>query len=209
MKFENTSVYNFENAIRGMRNALSSWDRSDSWASDFTEDKKDGFVFGNKDLELAQKLIKAGSPHCKFLRQIFISADISAPRYIWAEYDTYKVGTTANSCSTIHTIMKTPITINLFEVDDDYEYRKAYWNVALDYMEQLRQLYNETKDIKYFRALKQALPESFIQMRTCTMNYENVRNMVQQRKNHKLKEWSEDFINWAKSLPYAEELIFI
>lgn len=200
MKFENTQVYNLDGALRGMRNPLQSWDRSDSrWEGD-------KYIIGENDLILANKLIKAGGEHRKFLRQIFVSVDITAPRYIWQEWSTYKVGTTENSESTMHTAMKQPITIDMFEVDkygDENIYNS--WQCTLNTLNDLRDKYNLTKDIEYFRAFKQKLPEGFLQMRTCTMNYENIYNMRRQRKNHKLSEWKVDFMNWSDGLPYADE----
>lgn len=210
MKFEYTEVFNFEGAIRGMRNPLNSWEKSDSkyyW-------EKDSFVVGKNDLKLAQKLIKAGSEHRKFMRQIFVSVDITAPLYWWKEFDTYKVGTTSNSCSTMHKLVDTPITRECFEMGDFAENldtdNEDHWehNVIWS-LEYLRQRYIETEDKRYWKELIRLLPESWLQRRTITMNYEVVLNMIHQRKNHKLTEWSVDFINWAKSLPYAKELLFI
>ena len=200
MKFENTQVYNLDGALRGMRNPLQSWDRSDSrWEGD-------KYVIGENDLILAKKLINAGGEHRKFLRQIFVSVDITAPRYLWHEWSTYKVGTTENSESTMHTAMKNPITIDMIEVDE-YGDEDVYnaWQYTLCTLNDLRDRYNSTKDIKYFRAFKQMLPEGFLQKRTCTMNYENIYNMRNQRKNHKLSEWKVDFMNWSDELPYANE----
>ena len=203
---------------------MDSWDKSDSfYGCENSSEHKIGkcencfydiecnnlyriFNIGLNDLELAQRLIKAGNEHAKFLRQIFVSVDISAPRYWWSEFDTYKIGTTANSCSTMHKISAYPITKEMFEIDTNMT-EDTYWNIVIDHLESLRQKYNETNDIKWFRYLKQELPESFIQKRTVTLNYAVIRNMYLQRKNHRLKEWSINFINWIKSLPYAKELI--
>lgn len=201
MKFERTAVFNLENALRGMRNPLNSWARSDS------EWDGDDYVIGENDLSLAKRLISGGTEHRKFLRQIFISVDITAPIYWWSEYDTYKVATTANSTSTMHTLSKFPICRDMFETDDMPE-EDAYWDAVIAHLEGLRVKYNETKDYRYFRLMKQELPSSFRQTRTCTLNYETVRSMVRQRKNHRLKEWSTDFIAWAKTLPYADEMLF-
>lgn len=201
MKFENTEVFNFEGALRGMRNPMDSWNKSDSqWGLD-------GFEIGENDMKLMKSLVIGGSEHRKYLRQIFVSVDITAPRMWWCEYDTFKIGTTANSCSTMHTIMKKPITQDMFSVDHNDDYlTNLHWTRTLEYLNYLREVYNETKNILYFRLLKEALPESFLQKRTCTLNYENVFNMRGQRKNHKLKEWSVDFINWSDGLPYASEI---
>ena len=222
MKFENTEVFNFEGALRGMRNPLESWDKSDS-GEELEEHfgySINKYVIGKNDLELAQRLIKAGSEHRKFLRQIFISVDITAPLYWWKEFDTYKVGTVANSTSTMHKLTSIPITKDCFEMDDfekveidclsQYvETTMDWWDYVITACEYLRQKYNETKDKRYWKELIRLLPESWLQKRTITMNYENILNMVHQRRNHKLTEWSKSFIEWAKTLPYAEELIFV
>lgn len=222
MKFEHTEVFNFENALRGMRNPLDSWDKSDSGYGCYNtfEDNRlcnncgfnpnwcgnaPCYLIGENDLKLARRLIKAGCEHRKFLRQLIISVDISAPRYFWSEADTYSIGITKNSCSTMHTLTKNTITEDMFEIDDIDEFDSN----LISHLDTLRCLYNQTKDIKYFRKLKQLLPESFIQKRTVTINYENILNMINQRKNHRLKEWSVDFINWTKLLPYANELLFL
>ena len=216
MKFENTEVFNFQGAFRGMRNPMSSWDKSDS-GEEFEEHfgySLCKYIIGKNDLELAQRLIKAGSEHRKFLRQIFVSVDITAPLFFFKEMDTYKVGTVANSTSTMHKLASTPITKECFEMDDyETELRKInlplIWSGLIFNLETLRKLYNETKDKRYWKELIRLLPESWLQKRTVTMNYENVLNMVHQRRNHKLTEWSKSFIEWAKTLPYAEELIFV
>jgi len=170
---------------------------------------------GPNDMDLAQRMIKAGTPNDKFLRQIFVSVDITAPLYIWKELDTYKVGTTANSTSTMHKLASTPITLNCFEIGDysptkegmNYEFHQEI-NHFIDRLELLRKKYLETKDIKYWKELIRWLPESWLQTRTWTANYAVLRNVVHWRKNHKLKyEW-DSFIQWCKTLPYAEELIF-
>lgn len=221
MKFENTDVYNFENAIRGMRNPMNSWNKSDSGFGCDGElcsicmFKPDGcnttpeFILGENDLDLAQRLIKGGSEHGKWLRQVFISVDITAPLFWWKECDTYKVGTTANSTSTMHKLSTTPITIDCFETDDmdDSVALVGIANTFIEDLEKCRLKYLETKDKKYWKELVRWLPESWLQTRTWTANYEVIRNIVHQRQGHKLTEWA-SFIEWAKSLPYAEELIF-
>lgn len=217
MKFEKTEVFNFEGALRGMRNPLESWNNSDS-RYDWEEHvgySACKYVIGRNDLQLAQTLIKAGSEQRKFMRQIFVSVDITAPLYWWKEFDTYKVGTVANSTSTMHKLASTPITRECFEMDDfenvtavDISVKNVLASLITD-LEELRQKYNETKDKRYWKELIRLLPESWLQTRTVTMNYENILNMIKHRKNHKLTEWSESFINWTKSLPYAEELLFI
>ncbi len=190
-----------------MRNPLDSWEKGDSdfQYGNHTKFKYSDFL-GENDLDLAQRLIKAGSEHSKFLRMIFVSVDISAPRYWWSEFDTYKIGTTANSCSTMHKIGAYPITKEMFEIDKNIT-ENTYWDIVINHLESLRQEYAETRNIKWLRYLKQELPESFIQKRTVILNYAVIRNMYQQRKNHRLKEWSTDFIEWVESLPYVKELI--
>jgi len=211
MKFELTEVWGFKHAIRGMRNPLESWDKSDSI---FENSIQCFSVLGENDLNLMQRLIKAGSEHRKFMRQIFVSVDITAPLYWWKEFDTYKVGTVANSTSTMHKLASTPITLDCFETDDveileelNYEV-SCWWGELVSWLEKLRQKYNETKDKRYWKELIRLLPESWLQKRTVTMNYENILSMIHQRKGHKLTEWSKDFIEWAGSLPYAKELLF-
>lgn len=218
MKFENTQIFNFAGAIRGMRNPMNSWDKSDSYYGN-NEIGLESYVIGKNDLELMQKLIKAGSEHRKFMRQIFVSVDITAPLYWWKEFDTYKVGTVSNSTSTMHKLASTPITMDCFEMDDfdDVFYKdkgfdistKMIWKAICWDLEQIRQEYNKTKDKSYWKELIRLLPESWLQTRTVTMNYENLLNIYHQRKNHKLTEWSKSFIEWVKNLPYAEELICI
>ena len=219
MKFENTEVWGFEHAIRGMRNPLESWNKSDShydieevMVDEEVVLERGKYIIGSNDLQLAQTLIRAGSEHRKFLRQIFVAVDITAPLYFFKELDTYKVGTVANSTSTMHKLASTPITIDCFEMGDftpliDNFKIDLSWQTIMTYLEQLRQRYNETKDKRYWKELIRLLPESWLQKRTITMNYENILNMYQQRKNHKLTEWSKSFCNWVKTLPYAEELI--
>ena len=218
MKFEKTEVWGFEHAIRGMRNPLESWKKSDSiilMEQDENNDFREVAKICKNDLGLMQKLIKAGSEHRKFMRQIFVSVDITAPLYWWKEFDTYKVGTVSNSCSTMHKLARTPITRDCFEMDDfenvsdidTFGFVSDWWYNNIYYLEELRQKYNETKDKRYWKELIRLLPESWLQKRTITMNYENLLNMYQQRKKHKLTEWSKSFCDWVKTLPYAEELI--
>ena len=212
MLFENTEVFNFNGAFRGMRNPKESWNKSDSSYDIVYKD----FYLGDNDLKLAQTLIKAGSEHRKFMRQIFVSVDITAPLYWWKEFDTYKVGTVSNSCSTMHKLASTPITIDCFEMDDFTPFIDNFkidlsWRTIVSYLEQLRQKYNETKDKRYWKELIRLLPESWLQKRTITMNYENLLGICSkgQRRFHKLTEWSVDFIQWARNLPYAQDLLFI
>ena len=219
MKFENTEVWGFEHAIRGMRNPLESWNKGDShydieevMVDEEVVLERGKYIIGSNDLQLAQTLIRAGSEHRKFLRQIFVAVDITAPLYFFKELDTYKVGTVANSTSTMHKLASTPITIDCFEMVyftpliDNFKIDLS-WQTIMTYLEQLRQRYNETKDKRYWKELIRLLPESWLQKRTITMNYENILNMYRQRKNHKLTEWSKSFCDWVKTLPYAEELI--
>ena len=168
---------------------------------------------GPNDMDLAKRLIAGGPEHRKFLRQIFISVDITAPLYWWKEFDTYKVGTCANSTSTMHKLASTPITINCFEIDD-YNSLFLENNVPgigpedfISYLESLRQKYNETKDKRYWKELIRWLPEGWLQTRTVTMNYENLRTICHQRQGHKLTEWAQ-FVEWAHGLPYSTPLIF-
>lgn len=223
MKFENTEVWGFEHAIRGIRNAWESWDKSDS-----QKDGSGNFIIGTKDMELAQKLIRAGSTHRKFMRQIFVSVDITAPLYWWKEFDTYKIGTTANSTGTMSKLSMTQITLKCFEMDDYNEQsvmsdglkqNTTYmWEKVIESCEKLRVRYLITKDKKYWKELIRILPESWLQKRTVTMNYENILSICSkdQRRNHKLNEWSgidnpnlPNFVSWAHTLPCAKDLIFL
>ena len=240
MNFKNTEVFNFEGAIRGMRNPLNSWDKSDSFQCDNKEcyfercpeynkaiieencDKIGKYIIGEKDLGLAKNLIKFGPEHAKFLRQIFISVDITAPLYWWKEADTYKVGTTANSTSTMHKLTAKPFERSDFEFDEGSELiikdghgiknlKETYDNYIDEilYMcNELRNNYLLTKDKCYWRALVQILPNAYLQTRTWTANYAILRNIYFQRKNHKLKEWHQ-FCDWIKTLPYSKELIIL
>ena len=274
MKFNNTAVYNFEGAFRGMRAPMESWDRSDSffgivnmeydfpeteisdlwidvenierrergweelshemenyneyydrceeierWLMDNGKLYEDGdyaivAFLGPNDLDLAQRLVTAGDEHAKFMRQILVSVDITAPIYWWKEFDTYKVGTVANSTSTMHKLASTSITLDCFETDD-YQLQLPIYatetindenNHLINYLEELRLMYLDTKDIRYWKELIRWLPESWLQTRTITMNYANLKNMYNQRKGHKLSEWH-SFCKWIDTLPYSNELI--
>ena len=279
MKFENIKTYNFESALKGMRNPLESWNKSDSFfglinieedehdyevaetwvqatkdpnypetyskaSSDLTDDYdrwllKNGLLeidfdnqianvafIGLNDMDLAKRLIKAGPEHRKFLRQIIVTVDITAPLFWFKEFDTYKIGTTANSTSTMHKLTSKPITLDCFEVGDYNEEKATYNrdgqdyifpNMLIEYLEELRYQYITTKDKRYWKELVRWLPESWLQTRTVTMNYENIRTMIKQRKGHKLVEWSktdgidselDSFIKFAKYLPYADDFLF-
>jgi hypothetical protein len=277
MKFENIRVYNFEHALRGMRNPKNSWKLSDSmfgiaeWDNAYTCAKETAYTWayfltpegqdvdmnlvdeklewleknhrlhidedyvefaciGPKDMRLAKALISGGSEHRKFLRQIMVTVDITAPLYWWKEFDTYKVGTTANSTSTMHKITSKPITLDCFEIDDyddslhigmtstgDPYNVGIFTEDFIDFLENLRLKYLETNDKAYWKELIRWLPEGWLQTRTVTMNYENLLSMVHQREHHKLTEWSgssdsfvhESFIKFARSLPYADDFIFV
>lgn len=238
MKFEKTEVWGFEHAIRGMRNPLESWDKSDSlFCCHKTTDEEckkcslyndeeqcrrtirfqqetniSFYIIGKNDIALMQKLVRAGSEHRKFMRQIFVSVDITAPLYWWKEFDTYKVGTVSNSTSTMHKLTSTPITMDCFECGE--------WipENTIKNLEGMRNCYNETKNKTVWKKLIVNLPESWLQKRTIIMNYENILNMYKQRciYPHKLNEWSgrdnsnvPNFKSWVESLPYAKELICI
>lgn len=228
IKFEKVDVWGFEHAIRGMRNPMNSWERSDSYSAvdcgkcgivereGFCNPKEhdcsqfETYEIGQNDYDLMARLIKGGSEHRKFLRQIFVSVDITAPLYWWKEFDTYKVGTTANSQSTMHKIHSKPIELSDFSIDD-FEINNegiyledCFINVIAD-CEMLRQRYMETKDKRYWRGLVQLLPDSYNQKRTLTMSYENLLNMLKQRKAHKLDEWRE-FCDWIFTLPNSHIL---
>ena len=202
LKAERIEVMNFHNAIRGARNPMNSWAKSDS-----SYDESGNFIFGENDLSLAVRLRKAGSDHRKFLRQIFVTVDITAPMYWWKEYDTYKVGTVANSTSTMHKITSAPFDISQFSCDRMDEPTLKQMQLVIDYLEQLRLKYLETKDKQIWYDIIQFLPSSYNQMRTCTMNYENLISMYNSRCNHKLDEWHVFCDEFIASLPYARELI--
>lgn len=277
MLFSNTSVMNFEGALRGMRNPMNSWAKSDSEFGILCEHENDETIYevsnkwaayelqnatfateedydkefdriaserydwlwqqgvaligidhhhtldliGPNDMDLCRRLINGGPEHRKFLRQIFVSVDITAPLYWFKEFDTYRIGVTENSTSTMHKLASTPITLECFETDDyddsityDYPTEGSIINMPVDSfvedlivdLEALRQKYNETKDKRYWKELIRWLPNGWLQTRTVTMNYENLRSMYHQREHHKLTEWHA-FCDWVKTLPYAQELI--
>ena len=201
---ERSSVMNFENAIRGARNPMNSWERMDSYY-----DNQGQFVFGPNDLDLAKRLARAGSDHRKYLRQIFVTVDITAPLYWWKEFDTYKVGTVANSCSTMHKIHTKAFGREDFSCDRLDEDGLVALDALIAYLEAERQKFCANKENRQpWHNMIQLLPSSYNQMRTVTMNYENLINMYYARKNHKLSEWH-TLCDWIKSLPYAEDLILI
>ena len=203
IKIERVAVMNMDNAVRGARNPMNSWAKSDSYY-----DEKGAFVVGPQDLDLCHRLSVSGSDHRKYLRQIFVSMDITAPLYWWKEFDTYKVGTVANSCSTMH-----KIHAKAFERDDfSWDYLSEDAIEALDnlvsYLEAQRVKFNDTKDKAYWHNMIQLLPSSYNQMRTVTMNYEVLINMYYARRHHKLAEWH-TLCDAIADLPYAKELILV
>ena len=203
LKVERISVMNFENAIRGARNPLNSWARMDS-----TYDGNGNFVLGPNDLSLAEKLAKAGSDHRKFLRQIFVSMDITAPLYWWKEFDTYKVGTVANSTSTMHKIQAKEFERSDFSIDRLTPDAMAVMDSLIAYLEGERVKYNETKEKAHWHNMIQLLPSSYNQMRTVSLNYEVLINVYYARKTHKLAEWH-TLCEAIEGLPYAKELILV
>ena len=214
IKIENYEVVGWEHAIRGMRNPKNSWDRSDSEFDDYG----DGYI-GEKDHELAMKLAKGGPVHAKYRRMITVYVDITAPLYWWKEFDTYKVGTVANSCSTMHKIHEKEFTLGDFShekltemviVKDNLPMCGKYASVPLnalygviDSLNICRQAFIETKDKKYWDMMIQLLPSSYNQKRTIMMNYEVLANIYKSRENHKLDEWRE-LCKWIEDLPYSE-----
>lgn len=201
LTLKNTSVMNFENAIRGARNPMNSWGRMDSHT------EPDGsFVFGPNDLDLAMRLAKAGSDHRKYLRMVFVSVDVTAPLYWWKEYDTYKVATVANSTSTMHKIHSKPFSMDDFSCDHMTDGTKKFMETVVAELENIRLRFKETKSKDDWYDMIRLLPSSYNQMRTCTFNYETLINIYRARKNHKLAEWH-TFCDWIETLPYAEQLI--
>lgn len=201
IKIERDAVMNFENAIRGARNPMNSWNRMDSYY-----DENGNFIMGPNDLSLAQRLARAGSDHRKFIRQIFVSVDFTAPLYWWKEYDTYKVATVANSTSTMHKIASKPFELDDFSHDHMNEKALESLKSVIAVLEELRLEYVETKDKSVWYSMIQLLPSSYNQMRTCTLNYETLMNIYYARRNHKLDEWH-TLCDWITTLPYAKELI--
>lgn len=214
IKIENTEVFGFETAIRGMRNPMNSWDKSDSCeCSDipcgFVPEERPkcygsgSYCIGDNDFDLMNNLVAAGSDHSKFMRMIHVQCDVTAPRYWWAEYDTYKVGTVANSCSTMHKIADKEFTIDDFSHDqlnlDSMELLKQ----TIELLNYYREQFIETRDKNFWWQMIQLLPQSYNQKRTIDLNYAVLRNMYNARKCHKLDEWRE-FCRWIDSLPYSE-----
>lgn len=197
IKIENTDVFGWETAIRGLRNPMNSWDKSDSVFS-----MGDNFI-GENDLALMKKLRNAGTDHRKFMRMIMVSFDITAPLYWWKEFDTYKVGTVANSCSTMHKIHDKEFTLDDFSHEHLYLDSKEMLEKIIKGLNAYRDDYLREKDKDYWWQMIQLLPSSYNQKRTVMLNYEVLANMYRSRKNHKLDEWH-TFCEWIESLPYSE-----
>ena len=203
LKVERISVMNMENAIRGARNPMNSWARMDSFY-----DEGGNFVLGENDLSLARRLAVAGSDHRKFLRQIMVSMDITAPLYWWKEFDTYKVGTVANSTSTMHKIQAKEFEREDFSCDRMTADALSVLDALIVYLEGERVRFNETKDKSAWHNMIQLLPSSFNQLRTVTFNYEVLINIYYARRHHKLAEWH-TLCDAIEKLPYAKELILV
>lgn len=219
IEFENTEVFNFEGALRGMRNPLNSWSKSDSEYPVVSVDFNGAewvslrYKIGPNDLDLAQRLIKAGPDHRKFLRQILVSVDVNAPLYWWKEMDQYRVSVVSNSCSTMHKIHAKEFTLD----DFSHEHLTPLGLETLKFIIDRLNVFRETYIGEYEGIPKgkkrdwwdmiQILPTSYNQKRTITLNYETLRNIYNSRRNHKLDEWSVGFMGWIDTLPYAEELI--
>ena len=203
LKTERISVMNMENAIRGARNPLNSWARSDSYTDEYGH-----FVLGENDRSLARRLAAAGSDHRKFLRQIFVSMDITAPLYWWKEFDSYKVATVANSCSTMHKIHAKPFERADFSCDRLSDGALAVLDNLIAYLESERLAYAADKDRAHWHNLIQLLPSSYNQMRTVTMNYETLINIYYARRDHKLAEWH-TFCDTIREMPYADDMILV
>ena len=200
IKVENIDTWGFDHAIRGMRNPLNSWDKSDSYI------ELCDVIVGDADLALMHKLYKGGTEHRKYLRQIFVSMDIIAPLYWWKEFDTYKVGTVANSCSTMHKIHAKEFTLDDFSVEHLDGWSLEHFIDTLNLLNKYRYDFIETKNKSDWWQMIQLLPSSYNQKRTITMNYENAVNMIRQRENHKLDEWR-DFVKELQQLPYIKQIM--
>ncbi len=209
IKFENTDVSGWRAAVRGMRNPMNSWDKSDSLIDDI------GLAdIGENDMKLMKNLVKAGTDHSKFMRMINVTVDITAPLYWWKEFDTYKVGTVRNSCSTMHKIHAKEFEFNDFShehLTTRTEPNNAIGSsgihvltYVIEDLNEYRRAYLETKNKKYWWQMIQLLPSSYNQRATVQLNYAVLRNMFHSRKNHKLDEWSVGFTYWVKLLPYSE-----
>ena len=203
LKLSHVQVMNIDNAIRGARNPMNSWAKSDSFY-----DEKGQFVLGEADLAFGRRLALAGSDHRKFLRQIFVTMDITAPLYWWKEFDTYKVGTVADSCSTMHKIQAKAFTREDFSCDRMTDKALAVLDGVIDCLEEERQRFVETKEISAWHNMIQLLPTSYMQLRTVTLNYEVLINIYYARRQHKLAEWH-TLCQAIEGLPYAKEWILV
>ncbi len=221
LEIQDCEVMGFRMAIEGMRNPLNSWDKGDSEIiKDCTEKdieccncpylhincKENMFHIGEKDMKLAKSLIKAGSSDRKFLRMIHVQVNVRAPMYFWKEADQYKVGTTTNSCSTMHTLHKRELTLDDFSHEHLTGDGISSLESTIGQINFARQAFIETKDMSYWQEMIQLLPSSFDQLRTWDLDYETLLNIYFQRRNHKLEEWKQ-FCNWIRKLPYMEEFI--
>lgn len=218
IKFENTEVVGWEAAIRGMRNPMNSWERSDSEFYDMadylerlfhkgpgTSESIPAFIIGPNDHDLMMRLAKAGSEHAKYRRMIVVYVDITAPLYWWKEFDTYKVGTVANSCSTMHKIAEKEFTLEDFSCEHLEQWAKEnVLGCVINGLNIYRSRFLETTNKNYWWQMIQLLPSSYNQRRTVMLNYEVLAGIYRQRKGHKLDEWREGFIHWIESLPYSE-----
>lgn len=209
INIDKTDVFGWESAIRGMRNPMNSWEKCDTDFSLSGMQSVGGMLaptIGYNDLSLMQKLIKAGSDHSKFMRMINVTTDITAPLYWWKEYDTYKVGTVANSCSTMHKIHAKEFTLDDFSHEHLAPAVIDHFYKTIGVLNLFREIYNDNKSKSAWWQMIQLLPTSYNQKRTVQLNYAVLRNMYHSRKNHKLDEWH-TFCEWVEKLPYAKELI--
>ena len=210
IKVENIEVWGFEHAIRGMRNPMNSWDKSDSGWKIYTPEypnlSEAEYMVGKNDLDLMRRLYKAGTEHRKFMRCLHISLDVVAPLYWWKEYDTYKISTVANSCSTMHKIHAKEFELDDFSTDHLCELSIADLNRTIETLNKCRQLFIETKDKKYWWQMIQLLPSSYNQRRTLDLNYETAVTIIRQRTGHKLDEWH-TFVDAMWDLPYMREIM--
>lgn len=205
LKIEKTDVYGWDAAIRGMRNPMNSWDKSDSFEEYTNYPWVTDPAIGVNDRSLMEKLVKAGTDHRKFMRMIVVYVDVTAPLYWWKEYDTYKVGTVANSCSTMHKIHAKEFTLDDFShehlfKDDEMQTNTDVLQFVIDALNFARADYLKTNDKRYWWQMIQLLPSSYNQRRTLMLNYEVLANIYRSRRNHKLDEWH-TFCDWVESLP--------
>lgn len=210
LKVENVEVWGLEHAVRGMRNPMNSWEKSDSEA--YWDGDNWDYSVGEQDLKLMHKLYKAGSEHRKYLRQIFVSVDIVAPLYWWKEFDTYKIGTTANSCSTMHKIAEKPFDTDDFSHEHLFPHCPSmdsmdYLCAVIEHLNACRDAYIKSKEKCFWWQMIQLLPSSYNQRRTVTMTYENVVTIINQRGEHKLDEWRVDLVPQLRELPYINAIM--